>query len=155
MGPDGASHRIRVYRISDGTVVRELPGNVSCDTAWSADGRTAMTSNGAKETTLWDATDWHVKAVLKDELGGDITSFAIAPDCSYAVITHDDRVHLVSTANGESLASFESPNASGLSASIRFLPDERQFAILWRDGRVDVIDPRVLRDSLAQIGLAW
>jgi WD40 repeat protein len=155
MGPEGASHRVRVYRVSDGSVLKELPGKVSCDTAWSADGKTAMTSNGSKETTLWDTANWHAKAVLRDEVGGDVTTFAISPDSSYAVITHDDRVHLVSTADGSLLTTFESPAAPGLAASVRFLPDRKRFAILWHDGRIDIIDPEAMRAGLANIGLGW
>ncbi len=154
-GPEPASQRIRVYRTHDGTALRELDARISCDVAWSADGRTVITSNGTEKTLLWDTSDWHVKAQLTGELGGDVTTYAIAPDSSYAVITHDDRIHLVSTRDGALLGSFESPGATGLAAGVRFLPDRKRFAILWRDGRVDLVDPEVLRRGLAEIGLAW
>ena len=152
-GPGAPKHRLRVYRVSDGTLIKELPGRVSCDTAWSADGRTAMTSNGPAETTIWDTSDWHARSVLKGELGGDPTTFAISPESDYAVITHDDRVHLVALRDGALLATFESPAASGLAASVRFLPDRKKFAILWRDGRIDVVDPAALRRGLGDLGL--
>jgi WD40 repeat protein len=155
MGPDRATQRIRIYRVSDGAVLKELPGRVSCDAVWSSDGHTAMTSNGPAETTLWDPADWHVKASLKGELGGDITTFAISPGGSYAVVTHDDRIHLVSTRDGSLLATFESPAATGLAASVRFLPDRKRFAILWREGRIDIVDPEAMQAGLATIGLGW
>ena len=135
--------------------MKELPGQVSCDTAWSADGRTAMTSQRASETTIWNTADWTPRTVLKGELGGDVTTFAISPDGSYAVVTHDDRIHFVSTRDGSLLATFESPAATGLSASVRFLPDRKRFAILWREGRIDLVDPEAMRGGLATIGLAW
>ena len=155
MGPDAAAQRIRVYRVNDGAMVKELPGPVSCDTAWSADGRTAMTSQRATETTIWNTADWTPRQVLKGELGGDVTTFAIAPDSTYAAVTHDDRIHFVSLKDGELLATFTSPGGSGLAASVRFLPDRKRFAVLWREGRIDLVNPEAMRQGLATVGLAW
>lgn len=155
MGPQHASQRIRVHRVRDGTVVRELGSPVSCDVAWSRDGHTAMTSNGPSESVLWNTSDWTVRATLKGELGGNVTTYAISPDGSYAAITHDDRVHLVSTRDGSLLASFACPGATGLAASVRFQPDGERFAVLWRDGRIDLINPKALAYELDKMGLGW
>ena len=155
MGPERAAQRVRVFRVSDGAMIKELPGEVSCDAAWSTDGRTAMTSQRATKTTIWNTADWTPRTVLEGELGGDVTTFAISPDSSYAVVTHDDRIHFVSTLDGSLLATFTSPAATGLAASVRFLPDRKRFAVLWREGRIDLVDPEAMRRSLATIGLGW
>ena len=44
---------------------------------------------------------------------------------------------------------------SGLAAAVKFLPDGRRVAILWRDGRVDIVDPGAIRTALKPLGLAW
>jgi len=154
-GTNGPNYRIRVHRFTDGAVLSELPASVSCDTAWSADGKLVMTSNGQKQSTLWDVASWSQKVVIKGSLGGDLTTFGLAPDGSYAVVCQDDRVALLSTRDGSVLASFECAGSSGLAAGVRFLPDGRTFAVLWRDGRVDLVTPDLLRSALAAARLAW
>ncbi len=147
--------KLRLRRVEDGTVIRELPGIPSCDTAWSGDGRYVLTSNGQKRSTLWNTATWQPVATLDGPLGGESTTFALAPDGTYAVINRDDYVALVATKDGGEFARLPIPAASDLCAGIRFLPDGRRFAILWRDGRIDLLDPEKLRDALRPLHLEW
>jgi serine/threonine protein kinase/WD40 repeat protein len=147
--------RLRVHRVADGAVLRELPGLASCDTAWSADGRFAMSSNGKKRSTIWDTATWQPTAILEGPLGGEMSTFALAPNGDYAVINTDDAIYLVSTRKGEIWARLEIPAASSTCSGIRFLPDGRRFAVLWRDGRIDLIDPEALRAGLKPLHLEW
>ncbi len=155
LGPDAASQHLRVYRVRDGAVLHELTAPVSCDVAWSADGRTAMTSNGVDRSMLWNAATWQPIADLHGELGGNPTTFALSPNSQYAVVTRDDGIMLLSAQDGRRLAGWKSPGCSGLAVAVRFLPDGRRFAVLWRDGRIDVIDPEAIRQGLRPLGLAW
>ncbi len=154
-GPHGAEQRLSVHRTADGSLVAQPAGRVSCDTAWSADGRTALTSNGPAESTLWNTATWTPRAKLTGELGGDATTFALSPDGSYAVIVRDDHIHLVSTADGVPFATILAPDSANLASAVKFLPDARRFAILWPDSRVDIVDPAAMRAALEPMGLAW
>jgi WD40 repeat protein len=155
LGTNAASFRIRVHRVSDGSVVNELTAPVSCDAVWSANGKTAMTSNGQKQSIIWDAANWQPTSTLSGVLGGDVTTFVLSQDGSYAVVCHDTRISLVSTAKGEVLATFDSPSSSGFAAGARFSPDGRTFAVMWRDGRIDLFSPDAVREALKPLGLAW
>ena len=155
-GPGAAAQKIQVRRVEDGALIKELPGPVSCDSAWSANGRfLAITSNGQTQSTVWDTSDWHALTVLKGELGGDLTTYAISPHSDYAVITHDDRIHLVSLPAGTPLATSRDAGRAGNGDQCRFLPDENRFAILWQEGRIDIVDPTAMRHGLATLGLDW
>lgn len=147
--------RVRVYAVATGEPVAELPVRPVGETAWSADGSVLMTSNGPEESTLWDSATWKPRLVLRGRLGGNITTFALAPDGASVVIARDEQVNLVDARSGAVMARFECPEASGLAAGVRFLPDGRRFAVLWRDGRVDVLNPAALQAELALHGLGW
>ncbi len=153
-GENPAAQRVRVHR-ADGSVVRELAGDAAGEAAWSAAGRWALTSNGPTGSTLWDTRDWRAVAHLTGGLAGNATTFALAPDGSLAVIASQTGIHLVSTADGSRLASFEIPGVSGLVAAVRFLPGSQRVGVLWRDGRLDLFDVAALRAGLAPLGLAW
>ncbi|QYM78150.1 protein kinase [Horticoccus luteus] len=154
-GPAGGEQRLRVHRVDDGAVVAELPARVSCDVAWSRDGRTVLTSNGPSESILWDTATWQPRVKLAGELGGDATSFALSPDEAYAVIVRDNHIHLVAMTDGKAFATIELPDAADLATGVKFLPDGHRFAILWPDSRIDILDPAALRASLDPLGLAW
>ena len=150
-----AQEHLRLYRIADGATIMDLPANPAGEAVWSADGRLVLTSNSLKQSTLWDTKTWKAKATLEGSLGGNVTTLGLAPDSSYAIVARDELIQLVSTTDGTLLGAVESPAASGLASGIRFLPDHRRFAVLWRDGRIDVIDPDELKAGLAKVGLAW
>lgn len=154
-GPAGAAQRLRVHRVADGTVLAELPGRVSCDAAWSADGRTALTSNGPAESTLWDTATWQPRVKLTGDLGGDSSSFALSPDNRYAVIVRDGRIHLASLVDGVPFATLEAPDGASIASAVKFMPDGHRFLVLWPDGRIDLVDPDALRAALVPLGLAW
>jgi WD40 repeat protein/tRNA A-37 threonylcarbamoyl transferase component Bud32 len=145
----------RLHRVLDGSVLRELPARSSCDVAWSAEGNLALTSNGQKQSILWNTASWQPVATFESPLGGDPTTFALAPDGTYGVINRDESIYLVSTRNGSTLARLEIPAGPGNAVGIRFLPDGRRFAVLWRDGRIDIIEPEALRRGLKLLGLDW
>lgn len=155
MGSKAAEQRLRVHDAATGEVVKDLGPVVSCDAAWSRDGRTALTSHGQEESILWNASTWQPIATLRGELGGNMTTFAFSPDGSYAIVARDQGIHLVSTKDGSRIASMAIPSAPGLSAAIKFVPNTRSFAVLWRDGRLDYFDPETLRTELKAIGLEW
>jgi len=155
VGPGAEQQRLRIYRAHDGTVLHELSAPVSCDVSWSADGRTVMTSNGVARSILWDATKWRPIADLHGDLAGNPTTFTLSPDSKYAAIARDDGIMLVSARDGRRLVGWKSPGASGPAVAIRFLPDGHRFGVLWRDGRIDIIDPVALRAALVPLGLAW
>ncbi len=150
-----AQQHLRLYRLADGSTVMDLPANPAGEAVWSADGRIVLTSNSLKQSTLWDAKTWKAKVTLEGSLGGNVTTLGLAPDSSYAIVARDELIQLVSTVDGSLLGAVESPAASGLASGIRFLPDHRRFAVLWRDGRIDVIDPDELKAGLAKLGLGW
>jgi len=151
----GATNKVRLHRVSSGAVARELDAAADGEVGWSADGKTAMTSNGQKLSILWDAKLWSPVTKLEGRLGGNITAFALAPDGSSVVVSRDESVYIVEPRSGAVLARLEMPGSSGLAAGIRFLPDGRRIAVLWRDGRIDIIDPDALRQGLKPLGLAW
>lgn len=152
-GPDAARQRVQVFQLADGKVVAELPGQAFGETAWSGDGRTAMTSNGQKESILWDTTPWKPRVTLRGALAGNISSFQLSPDGTEAVVVRDRLVHLLSTVAGTELMLIDLPDAPGLASSIRYLPDGHRFGVLWHDGRLDIIDPEAIRAELAARGL--
>lgn len=154
MGPEADAQRLRVHRVADGAVIAEL-GAPSCDAAWSGDGRTVLTSNGQTDSILWDTATWQPRVRLKGELGGNATTFALSPDGSYAVILRDDRLNLVSTADGAPFATLEAPAASSLATMVKFLPNGRRFLVLWPDGRIDVVELELLHQALVPMGLSW
>ena len=157
-GGDEASAKdahLRVFRTKDGSVVTDLPAQPAGEAVWSGDGRFALTSNGKRQSVIWDARTWKPTARLTSPLGGNATTFALSPDGTFAVIAQDRRIQLVSTADGTLSVALDSPGASGLAAGIRFFPDDGRFAVLWRDGRIDVIAPALIKGELAALGLAW
>lgn len=154
-GSGGDSVKIAVYRIGDGSVLATLVGHAFGEAAWSENGKIAMTSNGQGESVLWDAATWKPKARLTGVLGGNISTFQIAPDGSYAVIARDGFIHLVSTAGGQLLAKIEPPHSPGMASGIRFTPDGKRFGVLWSDSRLDMIEPEAIRKELEPLGLAW
>jgi WD40 repeat protein len=155
MGSDAPSQRLRVYRCADGSVVRELDAPVSCDAVWSADGTTVLTSNGSHRSVFWDARTWRPRSELTGDLGGNITTFGLSPDGTYAVIQEPKALHLVSTRDAAVIATIPVLENAQIACCIRFSPDGRRFAVLWHDGRVDLFEPEVLRAELAKFGLAW
>jgi hypothetical protein len=155
MGHDSATQKIRVFYADDGAPQAELAAPVSCDVNWSADGRTLMTSNGQSRGVIWNTSDWSRRVELDGELGGNVTTFTLSPDGAIAAIAHDQKLHFVSTRDGARLLTLELPGAPSLAATVKFLPDQRRLAILWRDARIDIIDPAALRAALTPLGLAW
>ena len=152
-GTNGINARIQIHRVSDGGLIRKLTAPISCDASWGKG--VALTSNGQSTSVLWDAKRWEPIATLQGELGGDVTTFCVAPDDSFAVICQERRLFFLSTQTGQVIASFECPSAPSNAAGIRFLPDGRQFALLWRDGRVDLCNLEALRKAAVEHGLGW
>jgi hypothetical protein len=124
------------------------------EAVWGKDGLTAMTSNGVDESIVWDTQTWHPRSRLTGNLGGNISTFTLSQDGQQAVVVRDQRVSLVATRDGKVLASFEVPEAPGMASAIRFRPDGKGFAILWRDGRVDLFDPAQLQAEMDKLDLA-
>ncbi|HXP59940.1 MAG TPA: WD40 repeat domain-containing serine/threonine protein kinase [Dongiaceae bacterium] len=145
----------QLRRVLDGSLLRELPAPSSCDVAWSTQGNRALTSNGQKQSILWNTVDWKPVKTFQTPLGGDPTTFTLAPDGTYGVINRDEFIYLVSTRDGATLARLEIPGAPGNALAIRFLPDGRRFAILWSDARIHLVEPDALRRSLKPLGLDW
>jgi WD40 repeat protein len=154
-GADRAIQRLRVYRTDDGGVVRDLGGEVSCDVAWSRDGRSVMTSNGLEKGIVWDAVSWSPRLRLSGPKAGNATTFALSADGSYAVVQGGRDVLFVSMKDGATLATIRAPGVDGFSSAVKFSPDGRRVAVLWADGRVDMIEPDAIRRELGRIGLAW
>jgi len=61
----------------------------------------------------------------------------------------------VSTLDGTTFARLEIPDSPGNEIGIRFPPDGERFAVLWRDGRIDLVEPDALRRALLPLGLGW
>ena len=154
MGPDSAQYKLRLYRVSDGAVLKDLPAPISADVAWSADGKTVLTSNGQAQSILWDTSNWTRRATITGEMGGDATTFCFSPDGKYTVIGHQNSIALVDL-DGRVFANWELPKANGFPAAIRFLPDRQHFAVLGNDSQIDVVDPEALRRGVAAIGINW
>lgn len=150
-----ADQRLRVYRTADGAMLKELPAPVSGDVKWSADGRTAVTSNAFAESYIWNTADWSIRARLAAPLGGNITSFAVSPDSRHVAVVNDDVFHFLSATDGARLFSVPLPGTSGLSATAKFSPDGQSVAVLWRDGRIDIVEPFAFQQKLTSLGLGW
>jgi WD40 repeat protein len=153
--PDPASPRLQVRRVSDGTIVATPAAPASGEVIWSADGSVVLTSNGTIESYLWDPATWKPRAKLTGSLGGNSTTFGLSPDGRYAVVLSDQKVQLLSTRDGTLMVAFDAPEAVGMAAAVRFLPDRSRFAVLWRDGRVDIVDPTQWTDGLSRLGMDW
>jgi len=154
-GTNASAEHVRLFRVSDGTMIKELPGTPSCDAAWTRDGKRAMTSNGMKQSILWNTANWQPIFTLDGKLGGNATTFVLSPDGLYSVIDRDSIIYFVSLLDGTVQARFEVPGASGPAVGIRFLPDGRRFAVLWPNGRIDLFDPEAMRQELKKFGLDW
>lgn len=154
-GADRAIQRLRVYQTGDGSLVRDLGEEVSCDVTWSRDGRSVMTSNGLGKGIVWDAATWNPRLRLSGPKAGNATTFALSADSSYAVVQAGRDVLFVSMKDGATLATIRAPGVDGFSSAVKFSPDGRRVAVLWADGRVDMIEPDVIRRELGKIGLAW
>ncbi len=154
-GPEAASQRIRVLRVADGTTEAELPGMAFGEAGWSADGSTAMTSNGQTESVVWDTATWRPRAKLTGAAAGNMSTFAISPDGRRIAVARDDRVHLLDAADGSTVMTLPATDAGGLPSAVRFLPDGRRIAVLWRDARMDIFDPDATARELSAHGLAW
>ena len=150
-----AQQHLTLFQIDNRSEPVKISARPFGEIAWSADGQTVLTSNDLEQSILWDPVSWQRKTTFQGPIGGNITTFALAPDGSYAVVARDEKLHLVSTRDGSVIASFDSPSASGLAAGIRFLPDGRRFGVLWRDGRIDLFDPEELKGGLRNLGLSW
>ncbi|HTH47231.1 MAG TPA: serine/threonine-protein kinase [Candidatus Limnocylindria bacterium] len=153
--PHLALQRLRVYRVTDGSVVKELPAQAFGEAVWSSEGHTAMTSNNQDQSILWDTATWTPRATLTGALGGNISTFILNADGTQAIVARDEHVHLVSCTNGAEIGLFESPQSAGLASAVRFLPGGHGLGILWRDGRIDLFDPAALRKELSALGLDW
>jgi len=151
----GGPMKMRVCRVSDGSTVAEPDGEAFGEAVWSGDGTVAMTTNGQQESRVWDASTWKLRARITGRAGGNITSFQLSPDGSYAVSVRDGTVHLLWTRDGSEFATFQPPNSPGMASAVRFLPDGRRFGILWRDSQLDIVDPEAIRAQLETHGLGW
>ena len=153
-GPDAAAQRVCVYRTMDGTVERVLPAEARGEAVWSADGATAMTSNGTESSTVWNTANWIPRCVLGGSLGGDSTTFTLAADGRTALVLRDNWAQLISTADGALLARLELTDANGFCLGLRqFKPG--QFTALQMDGRIDLLDVDAWRAALLPLGLGW
>ena len=154
LGTNASGLHPALFRVADGKRLMEFQEHASSDVSWSANGNTALTSNGQTRSVLWNTADWKPRAVLEGPIGGDTTTFALSGDGAFAVICRDQTVHLVAP-DGQILTRFEVSESTGFAAGVRFLPDGKRFAIHWRDGRIDLVEPEALRRGLAPLGLAW
>jgi WD40 repeat protein len=115
----------------------------------------ALTSNGQKQSILWNTAKWESITTIESPRGGDPTTFTLSPDGTYGVINRDEFIYLVSTRDGATFARLEIPDSPGNAVGMRFLPDGHRFAVLWRDGRIDLVEPDALRRALVPLGLGW
>ena len=146
--PDAEKRRIGVYRTDSGERVRQLDAPVGAEARWSTDGRTAMTSNGMDLSIVWDTATWTRRAELHGVIGGQVTTFGISPDGSYAAVTRDDRFHLIRVRDGRELLNLQLPHSSSLAMGLKWLPDGKRVVVRWWDGRIDVIEPFAIETEL-------
>lgn len=146
--------RLRVFSVTKGKVLAELPAEAFGEGVWSANGRMAMTSNGQDRSVLWDTATWQPRATLTGDRAGNISTFQLSPDGRLAIVVRDGTVHVLAAADGSELAAFQVPTSPGMASAIRFLPDGRRFGILWRDSQLDLFDLEAFRSTLEPLGLA-
>ncbi len=151
----GGELKMRVCRVTDGATLAEPEGEAFGEVTWSADGTVAMTTNGQQESRTFDTATWKLRSRITGDAGGNITSFQLSPDGSYAVSVRNGTVHLIRTRDAVEFAAFQPPNCPGMASAVRFLPDGRRFGILWRDSQLDIVDPEAIRSQLETYGLAW
>lgn len=151
--PAAPHARLQVFRATDGALLKTLDAPVSCDAAWSADGATAMTSNGSERSVVWNTGDWSRRLDLTGVLAGNVSSFGLSHDGRRAAIGRGNIISLVATADGTVLLQFTAQDTSGFVMFVRFLPDDRRFVVLWSDGRADVVDPDAIAAKLTSLGL--
>jgi WD40 repeat protein len=153
-GEDLAAQHLRLYRTADGTVERELPAQARGEVVWSADGTTAMTSNGSDSSTIWNTADWTPRCRLTGELGGDATTFTLAADGRTALVFRDNWINVISTAAGQVITRLELRDANGFCLALRQIAPGR-FAALQLDGRIDLLDVDAWNAELTKLGLGW
>ena len=151
-GPEVAQQRLRVYRMADGEMLKELDDVTPGEATWSVDGRLAMTSNGQKRSIIWDTASWRPKAELSGFEGGNDSSFCISPDGLWIAAVKEAHVSFLSGADGKLKLTFVAPRSAGLPSSVRFLPDGRRLGVLWRDGRLDIVEPDAILGELQKLG---
>src|SRR4030095_2623440 len=95
-----------------------------------------------------------VRAVPRSSTGGMVGVIAFSRDGRTVAVTHSpDIVHLLETATGRELASFEAPNQHGIN-HMDFNADGNQLAIAC-SGPIMIWDLRLVHKQLAAMNLDW
>ncbi len=137
----------QVWRIRDGSHVRDLRVDGITRVAFSPDGKWLMTS--PSPCRLWAVGTWEER-----QIGGQGRCFS--PDGRLTVVTDADKaILLLKTDSGRRVARLESPD-SCTASWMTFSPDGARLVVVTRDGpAVHVWDLRAIRRRLAAMNLDW
>ena len=140
----------QVWRIADGTKVRDLPIDYGTDVEFSPDGRWLMT--GAAPCRLWEVGTWREARQIGDTAG------SFAPDGRLLVVQDAGKmIRLVETETGGTLARFESPDSCDMGwPQATSAQRVAALVVITNDGpAVHIWDLRAIRKRLASMGLDW
>jgi serine/threonine protein kinase/WD40 repeat protein len=146
-GPGGKGGAL-VWRVSDASLVAEMPGEGNTPVFFSPDGKWLMTTQ--TPCRLWTVGTWEQARQI------DGVGMCFSPD-GRLVVSRDssNALNLVEVETGRKLARLESPDSCGV-GWVSFSPDGGRLVITTADGpAVHVWDLRAIRKRLARLGLDW
>jgi serine/threonine protein kinase/WD40 repeat protein len=147
-GSHGASLETKVWKASDGALVKSLPSDRGNAVGFSPDGHWLATAGGGG-VRLWRVPSWEEGP----QIAGNWCAFS--PDSRIlAVVTGDGAIGLVNPATGHEYARLEDP-FQGHGAAATFSPDGTQLVVNDFGQLIHVWDLRAIREQLAERGLDW
>ena len=146
---------VKVFRVDDGALERELPVEGSARVAFHPDGATLVTVN-AIAFCVWDTSTWALRRTWPRE-GGDgyPGSVAFSPDGRLAALgVSQFLVQLVDGESFELLANVDHRDFE-MQWPMGFSPDGALLALVAGRNKLRIQDLRQVREELAAIGLDW
>ncbi len=143
-----------IWEIRSGKIVRELPGAMPANVAFSPDNKWLVTSDG-RQCCVWKVGSWERLHSFERQGAGDLPGpIAITRDGRLAAVAHSRRaVRLVDTTTWQQLATLAPPDPEELS-DLRFSPDGSLLATV-SSYAIHLWDLRSIRRQLAPMQLDW
>jgi WD40 repeat protein len=138
-----------------GELARLLVTNENCMAAFSADGRSLVTTS-SRDYSFWDTQTWQVRRKVTLDLGS-----AVAGPIAFsrngrllAVAANRCEIRLLQPETGEELATLTAPDSQNL-MRVAFSADGSRLVATTVARAIQVWDLRTLRRELAAMGLDW
>jgi len=146
---------VKVFRVDDGVLERELPVEGTARVAFHPGGATMVTVN-ARAFCVWDTNTWDLRRTWPREgVGNYPGSVAFSPDGRLAALgVSEFLVQLVDGASFELLANVDSRDFE-MRWVAGFSPDGALLALTAGRNKLRIWDLRQVRQELSAIGLDW